>query len=157
MFVDPWETYVLRLNQEMQIQRQKEEWLDILNQDQRQRGSEESYFPQTTEHYPETSNESASGTHLHHHDNWHGGGSSDSFHHESHHSGAHWSESEHKHVEIPSERPSSPPSFHNSSHNHNSVCDDTSSQGQVDSNDSVSISYSRLALGRPDLDFVISS
>lgn len=41
MFVDPWESYVQRLQQEVQNQKRNEDWIEILNKDHRQRGCED--------------------------------------------------------------------------------------------------------------------
>ncbi|KAK3920266.1 Glycogenin-1 [Frankliniella fusca] len=155
MFVDPWESYIERYQQEVQMQKQKEDWLAILSKDERQRGCETPQNDSTEvfeEHYWK-SNDSASNTNFQNQSNE--GHPSSSYHHESDHGASSWSNPNYELVERPPEGghlvvnenpapapPHSPPPIHNNDHG---------SQGQVDNNDSAGLAgaLANLTLGAP--------
>lgn len=129
------------------MQKQKEDWLVILSQDERQRGCEQAQSTEShemhDEHFWKSSydasntdfkNQSTAGDTSNNYSN---------YHYESDH-GSNWSSQGYEHAERPPEEHSGhstaheyPPPSHSPPSNHNN---DHSSQGQVDNNDSVSTS-----------------
>lgn len=136
MFVDPWESYFERLQQELQNEKRHEDWLAVLNKDERQRGCED--FQPHTSDYNTQSGGDALNMPYHYESN-----QASQHHHESDQAGAHWHDPGHKHGERPPEEQynvnSDPNPHYSPSHNYNNVCEDHQSHETVDNHDSVSI------------------